>query len=97
MRLVPLEADCDCRLKSMTVRVGMCAPIVSPNTDGRLRDGRAVLVPDAIYARLVMAFFQLLLLQPGKLGLQLLEILLTVPGLDNDSPGILKLLVGASH
>ena len=41
-----------------------------------------------------MAFFQLLLLQLGKLALQLLEILLTVPGLDNDSPGILKLLVG---
>lgn len=50
MRLVPLEADCGCRLKSMTVRVGMCATIVSPNTDGRLRDVRAVLIPVAIYA-----------------------------------------------
>ena len=44
-----------------------------------------------------MAFFQLLLLQLGKLALQLLEILLTVPGLDNDSPGIFKLLVRALH
>lgn len=49
-RLVPLEADCDCRLKSMTARVGMCAPIVSPNTDGRLRNGRDVLVLVTIYA-----------------------------------------------
>ena len=75
----------------------MCAPIVSPNTDGRLRNGGAVLVLVTIYARLVMAFFKLLLLQLGKLVLQLIEILLTVPGLDNDSPGIIKLLVGALH
>lgn len=44
-----------------------------------------------------MAFFKLLLLQLGKLVLQLIEILLTVPGLDNDSPGLIKLLVGALH
>lgn len=45
-----LEADFACRLKSMAVRVGMFVPIPPPNTDGRLRNGRAVLVLAIIYA-----------------------------------------------
>lgn len=64
---------------------------------GSFRKCRTVLILDNAFVRLGTALFQLLLFQLGKLGFQVREILLSIPGLSYNLPGILELFVGALH
>ena len=62
---------------------------------GSFRKCRTVLILGNAFVRLGAALFQLLSLQLGKLGLQVCEILLSIPGFSRNLPGILELFVGA--